>query len=206
MSKIFRTISIQYHIKTTSDWTVFQIVEGGFWSNIVVEYIKGKDKLTQDIVYSDKRIEIHKKAFDDSPVEIKVTCKLNIYEDYLNSAVHYTIEKGNIESTVVRVLFKGKEIDRFLNQPPGSPPKNPKSFLTLVAKHPPTGLFTKALTFFKILGLFAFGYLVILIMSLVYCYGFALDFSEFARSNPYLFIVGGAAVGGTIVGIELKRK
>jgi len=205
----FKSVPIEYHIKTTSDWTTFQIVEGGFWNDVKVECLKGEDKLTRDIVYSNKRIEIHKKALDNSLVEARVTCKLSIYEDYLLSNIRYLIEKGDIESTTVRTLFKGKEVYRLENsgKVQYSPPQNPKFFSVPVAKHPPTEPLTKRfLTFFKIVGLIAFGYLGILIVSLVYCYGLALDFTDLARSNPYVFIVGGAMLGGTLVGIGLKRN
>lgn len=209
MSKSFKSIPIQYHIRTTSDWTTFQIVEGGFWSDIKVECLKGENTLTQEITFSNKRIEIHKKPRDESLVEARVNCKLNIYEDYLLSEIRYLNEKGDIEGTIVRALFKGKEVYRLENigKEAGSSPQNPKFFSVPVAKHPPTEPFTnRLLRFFKIVGLFVSGYLGILIVSLAYCYWLTLDFSEFARSNPHVVISGGAALSIALIYIGLKEN
>lgn len=206
MPRPFRTVPIQYHIKTTSDWTTFQIVEGGFWSNIKVEYLKGKDTLYQDILHSKKRIEIHKPPYRKELVEVMVTCNLNIYEDYLLSQIHYLIKKGAIESTIVRILRKGKEIFRLPNYETGSQ-ENPKHFYVQVVKHSlPIPLTDRLLTFFKFMGLVALGYVVMLVLSFVYCYGFALDFAEFARSNPSVLILGGAALSAVLIDVGVRKN
>lgn len=194
---------------TTSDWTIFQIVEGGFWSDIKVGCLKGEDRLTQEITFSDKRIEIRKKPQDVGLVEAIVTCKLNIYEDYLLSEIRYLIEKGDFKGTIVRALFKGKEVYRMPNhgKAPGSSPRNPKYFSVAVAKHPPTeSLTNRLLRFSKIVGLFVSGYLVILTVSFLYCSWLELDFLEFARSNPYIVIFGGAALFPALIGVGLKQN
>jgi hypothetical protein len=203
----FKSVQVQYDIRTTSDWTVFQITEGGYWSDIKIECLEGKDKLAGDIVHSDKRIEIRKNPMDRSLVDVKVTCKLNIYEDYLSSEIRYLIEKGDIESTLVRLLFKGREVYRLSNHGVSHSPRNPQSSAVPVAEHPPTeSLSRRLLTLFKVAGLIVSGYLGILIASLVYSYGLALDFFDLARSNPYVFIVGGAILSGTLVAVGLKRN
>lgn len=205
MSQEFKSLLTQYHIVTTSDWTVFQILEGGFWGDVKSECLKGEDKLTQDIVYSNKRIEIKKQQFDSSLVEAKITCKLNIYQDYLTSNIHYLIEKGNIGSTKVRVLHKGREVARMENRGtvPNNP-KNPRTFNVPVKETPPTEPLNMFIIGLKIVGLIGSGYLGILLASLFYCIFLTLDFVEFARLNPYILIVGGAILGGTLIGVGLK--
>lgn len=207
MSQEFKSVPIQYHIVTTSDWTVFQILEGGFWSDVKSECLKGEDRLTQDVVYSDRRVEIRKRQFDKRLVEVRITCKLNIYKDYLSSNIRYLVEKGNIGLTRVRVLHKEMEVDRMENRGkvPNNP-KNPRTFAVPVNKTPPTEPVNTFMMSLKIVGLIGFGYLGILLASLFYCLFLNLDFVEFARLNPYIVIVGGAILGTTLIGIGLKRN
>ena len=110
MSRESIPISVEYIITTTSDWTRFQIIEGGWWSALQVECTQGFDKLEHEIVYSEKTIHISKKPYDDSKVVVNVKCTLNIIKEYLQSNITYLIAKGDIESTVVRVIAEGKEI------------------------------------------------------------------------------------------------
>ena len=207
VSQEFKSVPIQYYITTTSDWAVFQILEGGFWSDMKSECLKGEDRLTQDILYSDKTIEIRKRQFDRHPVEVKITCKLNIYKDYLTSNIRYLTEKGNIGLTRVRVLHKEKEVARGENrgEVPNNP-RNPRTFDVPVNKTPPTEPVNMLTMSLKIVGLIGSGYLGILLASLFYCLLLGLDFVEFARLNPYIVIVGGAILGTTLIGIGLKRN
>jgi len=207
MSQEFKSVPIQYHIVTTSDWTNFQILEGGFWSDLKSEYLKGEDRLTQDIVYSDKRIEIRKRQFDKSLVEARITCKLNIYKDYINSDIRYLVEKGDWGFTRVRVLHKEMEVARMENRGkvPNNP-NNPRTFNVPVNKTPPTEPLSKITMGLKILGLIGSGYLGILLASFFYCLFLSLDFVEFARLNPYVFIVGGAIFSGTLIAVASKRN
>ena len=78
MSEESIKIPIEYHISTTSDWTKFQIAEGGWWSNREVECLKGSDRLKEAIVFDEKTIAISKAPFDKALVEVKATCTLNI--------------------------------------------------------------------------------------------------------------------------------
>lgn len=207
MSQEFKSVPIQYHIVTTSDWTVFQILEGGFWSDVKSECLRGEDRLTQDILYSDKTIEIRKRQFDKSLVEVRITCKLNVYKDYLTSNIRYLIEKGNWGLTRVRVLHKEMEVARTENRGtvPNNP-RNPRTFDVSVNKTPPSEPINMLIMSLKIVGLIGFGYLGILVASLLYCAFLSLNFVEFARLNPYLLIAGGAILAGTLVSIGLKRN
>jgi hypothetical protein len=50
-------IPIEYIINTTSDWTIFEIVEGGWWRDIFVTLLEGSEPqaLSQDIFYNRKK-------------------------------------------------------------------------------------------------------------------------------------------------------
>ena len=93
MSREFVPISVEYHIKTTSDWTKFQIVKGGRWSGREVECLKGCNRLVKRIVFDDNTIEIKKTQYDKTLVEARAMCTLNIDEKYLNSQISHLIQK-----------------------------------------------------------------------------------------------------------------
>jgi len=67
----------------------------------------------------------------------------------------------------------------------------------------PVSMLTMSL---KIVGLIGFGYLGVLLASLLYCLFLSIAFVEFARLNPYIVIIGGAILSGTLIGIGLKRN
>jgi len=123
-------ISVEYLITTTSDWTEFQIIEGGWW--IVKDYRieEGFDRLTQEILYNEKTLVISKKEFDTSKVVVRLNCTLNIIKEYSKSNLTYLITKGNIESTVIWVFAEGKEIlPPLVNEGTVSDnPSNPRPF------------------------------------------------------------------------------
>ena len=139
LAKIFASVPIQYRILTTSDWTWFHPKEGGNWSNIQVEYIKGRRSLTKDTIFDEKVIKIHKHPLDKTPVEVRVNCTLNIIQQYRDGVIRYLIEKGDIESTTVEIIVEGKEITRLENtRNVLRNSRNPKEFPVPVAKHLPT--------------------------------------------------------------------
>lgn len=130
MSGEFVSIPVEYVITTTSDWTTFQIFEGGWWSNHKVVIRKGYEKLSQEIVYNDKTIAISKSPYDKSKIVVHLKCTLNISKEYFQSNLTYLITKGDIESTVVRVAVEGKEISPSLvnGTNVSNNPTNPVSF------------------------------------------------------------------------------
>lgn len=97
-------IPVEYIITTTSDWTVFQITEGGWWSDFKVKCIEGVEKLTKEILWNEKTIAISKEAYDRTRVVVNMKCTLNIPKGYLQADLSYLITKGDIESTVVEVI------------------------------------------------------------------------------------------------------
>jgi hypothetical protein len=123
------SICVEYLITTTSDWTTFQIIEGGWWSNHHVVCLEGFDRLTQEILYNEKTILISKNPMDRSRVVVSAKCILNIAREYLQSNITYLITKGDIESTVVRVIADEKEYQPLVNATkiPDNP-RNPLSF------------------------------------------------------------------------------
>jgi hypothetical protein len=60
---------IAYIITTTSDWTRFTIVEGGYWTNHDVECVEGQNTLT-DLLYNRRTILISKNLNDPSRVVV----------------------------------------------------------------------------------------------------------------------------------------
>lgn len=118
-------ISVEYYITTTSDWTTFQIMEGGWWSDLHVTCLEGRNKLAQEILYNEKTIVISKNPMDRSKVVVSVKCILNIVREYLQSNISYLITKGDIESTVVRIIAEGKELQPLINGT--NVPNNPKN-------------------------------------------------------------------------------
>lgn len=112
MSIEFVSIPVEYLISTTSDWTTLQIVEGGWWSDMQIEYLKGLDRLREEILFNQKTIKISKAPNDTTLVEVRAKCTLNINKKYLNSHISYLITKGDLSSTTVRIIIQGKEIQR----------------------------------------------------------------------------------------------
>lgn len=130
MSGEYLPIPVEYLLTTTSDWTTFQIMEGGWWSDFELTIKEGLDKLTQEILFNEKTLIISKKQFDRSKVVVHVKCTLNIIKEYLDSIITYLITKGDIESTIVRVSVEGKELSPSLVNGTNVPnnPQNPLSF------------------------------------------------------------------------------
>ena len=129
MSRESIPISVEYIITTTSDWTKFHIVEGGWWSDVEVECLKGCDKLRVTRVIDNKIIAIDKVARNTDLVRVKAKCILNVDKKYLGSNISYLITKGDLNSTLVRIIVQGKEIKRKRNRHNiAENPENPFSF------------------------------------------------------------------------------
>jgi len=108
-------IPVEYFIITTSDWTIFQIVEGCWWSDMKVKCLEGCETLTEEILYDEKSISISKKQWDKSKVIVYMKCTLNIIRAYLHSEIVYLITKGLIESTDVQVIVAESEEQNLSN-------------------------------------------------------------------------------------------
>lgn len=102
-------IPVEYFITTTSDWTTFQIMEGGWWSDVEVKCMEGCDRLTKGILHNEDTVSISKKHYDARKVAVYISCTLNIDRSYLFSDIIYLITKGDIESTDVKVVVAGTE-------------------------------------------------------------------------------------------------
>jgi hypothetical protein len=208
MSELYTSFPVQYLIETKSDWTRFSVIEDGFWwSDIKVECLKGEDKLAQDVVFCDRIIKIRKNSYDRSLVKIRVTCRLNVYEDHLTSNIHHLIEKGNIEHTKIRISVKGKEIDCLENEEnvKGNP-QNPKEFSVSMRIPSKRGIRNKVFWFSKVFSLLGSGYAIILLASLLYCYFLSLDFLEFARTKPEIIILGGTSLLAPLFFVAFRRN
>ena len=138
MSELYDYIPIQYVIKTKSDWTRFSIVGDGFsWNDIELEFLKGEDKLVQDVMLSEKAILIKKARMDTSLVKVRINCKLHVQEGHFDSNIRYRIEKGDLEYTTVKIFFMGKEVNTLENNTKvWGNPDNPKEFSVSIPKHP----------------------------------------------------------------------
>jgi len=151
LAQIFKSIPIQYYILVISDWTEFHLKEGGKWSNIKREYIRGKGTAIEEEVLSDKRIRLAKHDYDETPVEVRINCTLNIFEEYRDSDIIYLTEKGDIKSTTVRIIVEGKEITSPLENDRNDPrnERNPREFPVPVARHLPTSKLRKIFRWMK---------------------------------------------------------
>jgi hypothetical protein len=108
------SIPVEYIITTTSDWTAFQITEGGLWTDLQVRCTQGSERLVNPIQYGQNIIGISKGAYDQGAVVVHVRCNLNIRKEYSQSSITYLITKGDIQSTVVQVLA-GRESHTLVN-------------------------------------------------------------------------------------------
>ncbi|MCL2135438.1 MAG: nucleotide-binding protein [Candidatus Bathyarchaeota archaeon] len=102
-------VPVEYVIYTTSDWTQFEIVEGGRWQNLIVECIEGEDTLTSESEFNDGVIYLEKADYDESPVVLQVKGSLIIDRPFKKSKIRYRILKGQIQSTVVTVAVNRKK-------------------------------------------------------------------------------------------------
>lgn len=109
-------VPVEYIITTTSDWTKFEIVEGGWWQDLHIECKEGKDRLKRDITCNDKSIRIDKESDDETPVVVVAKCILNIKKEYRHSQLKYKLTKGDIQSTIIMVTPKRKESFFFVNK------------------------------------------------------------------------------------------
>lgn len=128
-------IPVEYIIRTTSDWTKFHIVEGGWWSNVEIKCLEGCDKLRLKRVIDDKIIAIDKRLENIDLVEVKAKCTLNIDKKHVNSQISHLITKGDLKSTTVRIIV-GKEIERKTNSDNiAGDSHNPMSFNVLTSQY-----------------------------------------------------------------------
>jgi hypothetical protein len=107
-------VPVEYIITTTSDWTVFQITEGGLWTDLQINCTEGQEKLVTEITHGQTAIAISKKAYDQSTVVVHIKCNLEIKKQYWQSSITYLITKGDIQSSTVQVLA-GNESHTLVN-------------------------------------------------------------------------------------------
>jgi hypothetical protein len=217
MPELHAYIPIQYVIETELDWTRFSIIEEGFsWNDIELEFLKGEDKLAQYVMFNEKVIWIKKKDWDTSLVEVKIYCKLNVQENRLDSNIRYRIEKGDAKYTRVRVFFMGKEVNRLENnEKVAGNSNNPKEFSVSIPKYPEqetssqrtsSQILSGTYTFLKIASLFGFSFLIVSIITYVYCAALSFDFLEIARTNISVFILGSLALFASFMTVASKRN
>ncbi len=122
-------VPVEYTIITTSDWTMFEIVEGGWWENLQVEYFEGKDKLTHLVKPNDKSIRIDKNSEDETLVVISVKGILNILREFRHLQLKFKISKGDVKSTKVILTAPKRESICFENKGKvDDDPRNPRLF------------------------------------------------------------------------------
>jgi predicted nucleotide-binding protein len=101
-------IPVEYIITTTSDWTMLKLVDGGTWQNIQVFFKEGENQVVQK-KWDSKSIYIEKKSYDETPVVVEVKCILSIPKECNELQIKYRIEKGDIQSTVVTTIVRGRK-------------------------------------------------------------------------------------------------
>jgi len=131
-------VPVEYIITTTSDWTMFEIVEGGWWQDLHIECKEGRDRLTRDITRNNKSIRIDKESEDEKPVVVIAKCVLNIQKEYRHSELNYKLTKGDRQSTIIMITPKRKEPFFFVNKGTvDGDPCNPVTFSSPVQEYLP---------------------------------------------------------------------
>lgn len=132
-------IPVEYIIMTTSDWTMFEIIEGGEWQNLHVECKECENRLAGRPKVDNKSIRIDKREDEGEPIVLNVKCILAIPKDPNRSNLKYRITKGDRESTVVTTIIKGKK-SMFMvnnNREGSDGGTNPKTFDLLASEYLP---------------------------------------------------------------------
>jgi len=129
-------VPVEYHISTTSDWTNFEIIEGGWWTKRDAVCLKGCDRV-KHMEFNDRIIKINKAPNDETLVEVKAKCTLNIDKRYLHSDIKYSITKGDLKSTTVKIITQGKRIipEKTNRSNIEGNPYNPMTFKVLTSRH-----------------------------------------------------------------------
>lgn len=120
-------VPVEYIVTTTSDWTEFEIIEGGQWLDFHPLFIAGESSLVQKRLDA-KTIYLEKKDYDKQPVVLSVKCLLNMAKD--SNTLKYRICKGDIQWTSVVIKIKGRKSFFIINdEDDGSDGgTNPKTF------------------------------------------------------------------------------
>jgi predicted nucleotide-binding protein len=116
----FLKIPVEYTIITTSDWTQFDIIQGGTWESISTECVIGQEKLTKEIASSVKSIRIEKEGYDETPVILRANGLLTIKKEKPYPEIQYQITKGSIRSTTVIITVNKKTLEQLVNEESGS--------------------------------------------------------------------------------------
>jgi hypothetical protein len=131
-------VPVEYIITTTSDWTMFEIVEGGWWQDLHIECKEGRDRLTRDITRNNRSIRIDKESEDEKPVVVIAKCVLNIQKEHRHSELKYKLTKGDRQSTIIMIAPKRKEPFFFVNKGTvDGDPCNPVTFSSPVQEYLP---------------------------------------------------------------------
>ena len=109
-------IPVEYTVITTSDWTQFEIVEGGWWESLHTECKAGEDKLKQQITTGKTCIRLDKQSGDETLVIAYAKGYLNIKKDFKKSNIKYKITKGDMQSTMVLGSTNRKKLSPMLNK------------------------------------------------------------------------------------------
>lgn len=108
-------VPVEYTIISTSDWTRFEIIEGGSWQDLQVECKVGKDKLKKEIYVDNKTIYLEKESYDETLVVVTAKGFLNINKEYRQSNIAYKITKGEIQSTIILISANRRKLNPLLN-------------------------------------------------------------------------------------------
>lgn len=108
-------IPVEYLVITTSDWTMFELMQGGRWQSLKVEYVEGKDRLAGEAAAGERFIRIDKAVGDSSLVIVKVKGFLNLEGTLGDSVLKYRLSKGDMESAKVIVTGRAGKTVAFVN-------------------------------------------------------------------------------------------
>ena len=108
-------VPVDYTIITTSDWTQFDILEGGWWENLQVECKTGEEKLTKQIGTGKTSIRLDKNSGDETLVVAHVSGYLVIRRQSSTTHLKYRISKGDRQSTMVLLSAGRKKFEPMVN-------------------------------------------------------------------------------------------
>ena len=128
-------LPVEYVITTTSDWTVLELINGGFWSDFNEECTEGNEKLT-NLLHGRNKIIIQKNNGDASRVVVTINCVLNLVGGRTQSYVNFKLTKGDLGCTEIRIKTAGVENQLIVHSTEGSDNKeNPLVFNSSVRQY-----------------------------------------------------------------------
>lgn len=134
------TISIDYNISTTSDWTVFSIGSEERWDFVGAEikYFFGEDSLKSAPQYFPKDISIIREPAGTNLL-LNIKPRMIIPKIKRNQNIKYVIKKGDLGTTIVTIRSGTRVIATLTNNVNTRDPENYLEYAVPIKEHMPLG-------------------------------------------------------------------